>query len=253
MTAASGPRTRVALVTGALGGIGGAVTRALLDQGLGVVVTDLDGDACRAAAEGFKHGSTTGTAVGHPLDVTDPDSWQRVTRFARRRFGHLDVLVNNAGTLGIHGLESCTPQEWDRVVDTCQRGTWLGMRAVTPCMRSAGGGSIVNVSSIYGLVGSGAAFAYHAAKGAVRAMTRAAAVELAPAGIRVNAVSPGMVSTAMTAAVPQEFMSEVIARTPLRRAAHPDEVAAAVRFLACGTASFVTGTELVVDGGFTAL
>ncbi|MEU5432027.1 glucose 1-dehydrogenase [Streptomyces sp. NPDC020719] len=250
---AARPGPRVALVTGALGGIGRAVSRTLLDQGMGVVVSDLDGDACRAAAAEFNRRPGAGHAVGHPLDVTDPVSWQRITRFTRRRFGHLDILVNNAGTLGIHGLESCSPAEWDRVVDTCQRGVWLGMRAAAPCLRAAGGGAIINVSSIYGLVGSGASFAYHAAKGAVGAMTRAAAVELAPSAIRVNAVSPGMVATPMTAAAPQEFINSVTARTPLPRLAEPQEVADAVRFLADTTASFVTGAELVVDGGFTAL
>ncbi|MFD9795244.1 SDR family NAD(P)-dependent oxidoreductase [Streptomyces sp. NPDC059070] len=247
------PGPRVALVTGALGGIGAAVTRALLDQGMGVVVADLDGDACRAAAARLNREPGTGQAVGHPLDVTDPHSWQRVTRFARRRFGHLDTLVNNAGTLGLHGVESCTPEEWDRVVGTCQRGVWLGMRAAAPCLRAAGGGAIVNVGSVYGQVGSGASFAYHAAKGAVRAMTRAAAVELAPSAIRVNCVSPGVVATPMTAAAPQDFIRGMTDRTPLGRPAQPHEVADAVRYLAGGGASFVTGAELVVDGGFTVL
>ena len=138
------------------------------------------------------------------------------------------------------------------MVDVCQRGTWLGMRATAPAMVHAGGGAVVNVASVFGLVGSGGAIAYHAAKGAVRAMTATAAVEYASRRIRVNAVYPGVVQTAMSAAIPGRVRDQMLAATPLARPARPEEVAAAVLFLASDEASYITGAGLVVDGGYTA-
>jgi NAD(P)-dependent dehydrogenase (short-subunit alcohol dehydrogenase family) len=245
-------RGRVAIVSGAAGGIGHAVARRLAEEGAGVVLGDLDGEACTSAAAAVNHLALPGKAVGCQLDVTRPADWTRAVQLARRRFGYPNVLVNNAGTVGIHGLEGVTEEEWSRVVDVCQRGSWLGMQATVPCMHLAGGGAIVNLVSVLGLVGSTAAFAYHAAKGAVRSMTAAAAVQLAPQRIRVNGVYPGMVDTPMTRHLPEEFVAEFVRATPMGRKATPEEVASAVLFLVSDEASYITGGELVVDGGYTA-
>lgn len=243
---------RVAIVTGAARGIGNVAARMLAEQGAGVVFADIDLEACELAAKQANDDSLPGRALACRLDVTRPQDWTRTVQFARRKFGYPTVLVNNAGTLGIHGLQGVTGEEWSRVVDVCQTGTWLGMQTCVPSMQLSGGGSIVNVASVFGLIGSGAAFAYHAAKGAVRAMTTAAAVEFAEQKIRVNAVFPGMVHTQMTNHLPEQFVADFVKNTPMKRQATPEEVARAVLFLVSDDASYVTGAELVVDGGYTA-
>lgn len=243
---------RVAIVTGGAGGIGAVVAELLVAEGAGVLVTDVDSERCEELAAKLNIGHPAGRAVGCRLDVTRAQDWATAVRLARRRFGYPDILVNNAATVGIHGLQGVTGEEWSRVVDVCQSGTWLGMQACLPCMQLAGGGAIVNVASVFGLVGSGAAFAYHAAKGAVRAMTTAAAVEFAAQNIRVNAVFPGLVSTPMTEHLPAQFVADFVGATPMGRKATPEEVANAVLFLASAESSYVTGAELVVDGGYTA-
>lgn len=243
---------RVAVVTGAAGGIGRAVCERFAAEGAGVVATDIDGEAVTALAKELNATGPAGRVVGRRADVTDRADWDAVVLLARRRFGYPDVLVNNAGVLAVGGLDDGTDADWDRVVGVCQRGTWLGMRTVMPAMTLAGGGAVVNVASVFALVGSGGAIAYHAAKGAVRSMTATAAVEYASRRVRVNAVCPGTVATAMTGDLPRDLAGELVAGTPLGRAARPAEVAAAVLFLASAEASYITGTALVVDGGYTA-
>jgi cyclopentanol dehydrogenase len=176
----------------------------------------------------------------------------RSSRELPTRIGGLDILVNNAGIANVKGIEETSEEEWDSIVNINQKGVWLGMKYAVPAMRQRGAGSIINISSIYGLIGSSGSTAYHGTKGAVRLLTKAAAIQYAPDKIRVNSIHPGLILTPMLDIVAQEELQPLIDSTPLKRGAQPEEVGWCVLFLASDEASFVTGSELVVDGGYTA-
>ena len=242
---------KVAVITGAARGQGAAEARLFAAEGAAVVLTDVQvEDGRRVEAEVAESG---GDALFIELDVTSEEGWKRAIETTVQRFGKIDVLVSNAGIFPIEGLEDTTEELWDRVLDINAKGVFLGAREVIPIMRSAGGGSIVNISSTAGIAGSPGASAYHASKGAVRVFTKSAAIQYAPDGIRVNSVHPGGVDTRMLFDVyDDEYLDLVRKRVPMGRFAEPEEIAYAVLYLASDESSYVTGAELVVDGGYLA-
>ena len=237
---------KVAVVTGAARGIGATTARFFAREGAKLLLCDVREELlAQVAAEIGGH--------ARRLDVTSSSDWAGAVEEAEERFGRINVLFNNAGTITNSGVEDTTEEEWSAIVAVNQTGVWLGMKHIVPAMRRAGGGSIVNTSSIFGIVGSGGATAYQATKGAVRLMTKTAAVQYAAEGIRVNSVHPGVINTSMLSeGVPPDVQEQLKAATPLGRLGEAEDVAAAVLFLASDEASFVTGAELVVDGGYTA-
>ncbi len=243
---------RVAIVTGAARGIGNATTRALAAEGAAVLATDIiDDEGTSLASELTERGDRV--EYRH-LDVSDESAWQEVVAEAVERFGRLDVLVNNAGIGSEADAEHETLETWERVLRINQTGVWLGMRTAIPYMRTAGGGSIINVSSIFGAVGGfGASIAYHATKGAVRLMTKSAALTHAQEGIRINSLHPAFVDTPLIAGLKGTPVEDaILAATPMGRLGEPREVASVIVFLAGPGATYMTGSEVYVDGGWTA-
>ena len=240
---------KVALVTGASGGIGAATARALARDGGAVALTDVADEA----------GERIARDLGAPafylhLDVTSEDDWRAAVERLERELGGLHVLVNNAGIATRPDVETETREEWDRMIAINQTGVFLGMQAAAPALKRAGGGAIVNLSSIFGTVGGfGESHAYHASKGAVRVMTKNAALRWAPDGIRVNSVHPGYIDSPMIAETKADGLdARAVASTPMGRLGRVEEVAEAIAFLASDASSYVTGSELYVDGGWTA-
>jgi len=234
---------RVAIVTGGARGQGASHAERLAREGAAVVSVDVLDEAGEATAARLRDDGLDVTY--RHLDVTDPDGWRAIVDGCAR----LDVLVNNAGIIHVASLAEERLEDWNRLLAVNATGTLLGMQAAIPAMRTAGGGSIVNVASIFGVTGSEGYVAYTASKAAIIAMTKTAALELAADGIRVNAICPGGVSTPMNE---QEPEGGVVPLTPLGRRAHVSEISGAVAYLASDDASFVTGTELVIDGGYLA-
>ncbi len=233
-------------------GFGGATAHLFAREGARVVLTDiLEEQGERSAAQLREKGCD---AVFMRLDVAEEDAWRTAVEATVKTYGKLDVLVNNAGSGGSASIEKTTVEAWDAMIDSHLKGTFLGMKHCAPEMRKTGGGSIVNVSSIYGLVGTPGGSAYSAAKGGIRALTKAATLQFAPDGIRVNSVHPGFAMTPMTARAHRNpaHTSGRVAQTPMGRLADPYDIAYGILFLASDESSFVTGAELTIDGGMTA-
>jgi cyclopentanol dehydrogenase len=217
-----------------------------------VFVADMNQEKGQATVDGIR--KQGGKADFLKLDVTSEADWNAAVGQIVERAGRIDVLVNNAGILVLKPVQDTSNEEWDRIFAVNVRSVFLGTRAVVPHMQKAGKGNIVNISSIYGLVGAPGASAYQASKGAVRLFTKSCAVDLAPFNIRVNSVHPGVIETEMTKDLlaNPEIRSALLGPTLLKRPAQPVEVSQAVLFLASDESSFVHGAELVVDGGYTA-
>ena len=243
---------KVALISGGARGQGAAEARLFVGEGAKVVIGDvLDAETGKTAEEiNPKAGGRAAVAIH--LDVTRAADWRAAVDTCTREFGGLDILINNAGIFNTTGLEETTEELWDTVVNINQKGVWLGMKFAVPVMRQRGGGSIVNISSVAGLTGSTGSTAYHGTKGAVRLLTKAAAVQYGPNQIRVNSVHPGIIATQMIDIVPKQQRERFTNFVPLRREGTAEDVARVVLFLASDDASYVTGAEFVVDGGLTA-
>lgn len=233
---------KVALVSGGARGMGASHVRSLVAEGAKVVFGDILDDEGKAVA------AEVGEATRYlHLDVTKPEDWDAAVATTLAEFGRIDVLVNNAGIINIGTLEDYALSEWQRILDINLTGVFLGIRAVVKPMKKAGRGSIINISSIEGMAGTIACHGYTATKFAVRGLTKSAALELGPSGIRVNSIHPGLIKTPMT-----EWVPEDIFQSALGRAAEPKEVSNLVVYLASDESSYSTGSEFVVDGGTTA-
>ena len=243
---------KVALISGGARGMGEVEAKLFAKEGAKVIIGDMLEDKGRKVEAQINEAG--GECVFVVLDVSDEGAWQRAVNEAVSRFGKLDILVNNAGIYRAHIVEETTAAEWDQVMNINAKGVFLGTKYAIPAMREAGGGSIVNISSVAGLVGSRQTTAYTASKGAVRLFTKSTAIQYASDGIRANSVHPGTIVTPMTEGflADSTMRQDRMDRTPLKRLGRPEDVAYGALYLASDEASFVTGSELVIDGGRTA-
>jgi cyclopentanol dehydrogenase len=246
---------KVAIITGAGSGQGAEEARMFAREGASVVATDVQEDKVRAVADEIN--GAGGEAIAFAHDVTEQDQWERVVAAAVERFGKIDILVNNAGIGGEEGfakLDDVDLDGWNRFMTVNATSNFLGIKSVVPEMRKNGKGSIVNISSMAGMIGGAAGVHYTSSKGATRLLSKGAAVELGPENIRVNSVHPGFINTPMTSVVldDDEMREAALKNIPLGIVGEPEDVAYLVLFLASDEARFVTGAEFMIDGGQTA-
>ena len=243
---------KVALISGGSKGMGAVEAKLFAKEGAKIVIGDLlESEGRQVEAE---INETGGECIFVPLDVANEAQWEQAVAAAVGRFGKLDILINNAGIFRTNAVEETSSNEWDQVMDINAKGVFLGAKAVIPAMREAGGGSIINLSSVAGLVGAAYSTAYSASKGAVRLFTKSTAIQYAADGIRSNSIHPGVIQTDMTAdaIANPDFKKQRVDPTPLGRLGQPEDVAMGALYLASDESSFVTGAELVIDGGWTA-
>ena len=243
---------RVALVTGAASGIGKATAQRLAEEGAAVLVTDIQVEAGEATVKEINGGG--GKAAFFKHDVTSESEWEAACSAAVEEFGGFDILVNNAGMGDIKPIEETTLAEWDRTVAIDQTGVFLGMKIAAPHLKTSEHASVINISSIFGTSGGfGVSPAYHAAKGAVRTLTKNVALHWATEGVRVNSIHPGFIATPiLEQARDTPIWDGMIALTPMGTLGRPEDIAAGVAYLASDDAAFITGLELYIDGGYMA-
>jgi 3-oxoacyl-[acyl-carrier protein] reductase len=238
---------RTAIITGGAQGIGFAIAQTFAEQGANLVIGDLQLEQAEIACQQL---ATKGVrAIAVRVDVRDQEQVEQMVGRAVAEFGHLDVMVNNAGITRDATMRKMTLDDWETVIDVHLKGTWLGTRAAAAVMREQKSGAIVNISSISGKVGMVGQTNYSAAKAGIVGLTKAAAKELAYLNVRVNAVQPGIIKTAMTEALRPDVWEKKLAEVPMGRAGEPSEVANVVLFLASDLSSYMTGTVLEVTGG----
>lgn len=239
-------QNKIAIVTGGSSGIGRKTVELFIQEGATVIACDINEEALTQLKKEVP-------VTTKKLDISSEENWQQVLKEINEEFGRIDILINNAGVSSDKGLAQTTPKDWEFQYKINSLGPFLGIKHVTPYMKENNGGAIVNTVSYTALIGSGTN-AYTASKGATRAISKAAAVDLAPFNIRVNSVYPGVIQTPMSEAVSEmkEALNYLISHTPLGRLGKPEEVANTLLFLASDEASYITGAEVVIDGGYSA-
>ena len=243
---------KVVLISGGASGIGEAHARVFAAEGAKVLIGDIQEKMGKDVADSIGITNSGGQAAFTALDVSSEASWNDAVKKAVNLYGKLTTLINNAGIGMAGGVTTESQASWDKTIAVNQMGVWYGMKTVIPEMLKAGGGAIVNVSSVYGIIGSPGMLSYHASKGAVRLMSKAAALEYATQGIRINSIHPGIIATPLAKSMPQAFLDDLVSKTPIGRLGKPEDIARGSLYLCSDEASFVTGAELVVDGGWTA-